>query len=246
MAQIHMTLQGKGGVGKSFISSLLAQHFLARGIVPHCYDTDPVNSTFGGYAAFGTRVVRLGEHDGEVNARFFDPLIEELIQLPDDAVAVIDNGAATFLPLVSYMTEAGIIELLQDAGHTVYLHTVLTGGQALNDTAEGFLKLASALPDGNLVVWQNEYFGRVIIESAKGPLTFQQSPAFARNKDRIAAVITLPEVRKETVGEDIKKMMQARLAFSEAIASPQFGVVERTRLRRTWDILNASIAAAAF
>ncbi|MBB4268183.1 CO dehydrogenase nickel-insertion accessory protein CooC1, partial [Roseospira visakhapatnamensis] len=45
MAAIHMTLQGKGGVGKSFIASLLAQHFLARGQAPICLDTDPVNQT---------------------------------------------------------------------------------------------------------------------------------------------------------------------------------------------------------
>lgn len=246
MAQIHMTLQGKGGVGKSFISALLAQHFLSRGITPHCFDTDPVNQTFGGYAAFKASITRLGDHDGEVNPRFFDKLIEELVQLPDDAVAVIDNGAATFLPLVAYMTEAGIIDLLEGAGHSVYLHTVITGGQALNDTSEGFLKLASSLPDGQLVVWLNEYFGRIEFPTSKGILRFDQTPFYVRVKDRIHALITLPEVRKETVGEDVKKMAVARLTFAEAITSERFGVVERTRLKRTWEALNANITTANF
>lgn len=246
MAQIHFTLQGKGGVGKSFISALLAQHYQSRGIPPHCFDTDPVNQTFGGYAAFNTRVVRLGEHEGEVNPRFFDALIGELISLPEDAVSIIDNGAATFLPLVAYMTEADIIDMLEEAGHTVYLHTVLTGGQALNDTAQGLVKLAKAIPTGALAVWLNEYFGQILIDSDKGPLTFEQSPFFARHKTRIAALIPLPAVPPQTTGEDIKRMASARLTFAEAIASPDFGIVERSRLKKVWGQINARISAANF
>lgn len=49
MAKIHMVLQGKGGVGKSFIASTLAQHKLAKGKKLLCIDTDPVNATFNGF-----------------------------------------------------------------------------------------------------------------------------------------------------------------------------------------------------
>ena len=40
---IHLSLQGKGVVGKSFIASILAQYFLNRGHQVQCIDTDPVN-----------------------------------------------------------------------------------------------------------------------------------------------------------------------------------------------------------
>ena len=52
--KVHFILQGKGGVGKSFVAALLAQHYQAngRGAVV-CVDTDPVNATFSGYGAFG-------------------------------------------------------------------------------------------------------------------------------------------------------------------------------------------------
>ncbi|WP_019646543.1 P-loop NTPase family protein [Novispirillum itersonii] len=246
MAQIHFTLQGKGGVGKSFISALLAQHFLSRGITPHCFDTDPVNQTFGGYAAFSTHVVRLGEKEGEINPRNFDVLMQALLVLPDDAVAVVDNGAATFMPLIAYMIEADIIEVLEDAGHTVFLHTVLTGGQALHDTAQGLVNLAKAIPNGAIVVWLNEYFGQILIESDKGSLTFEQSPFFARFKARIAAIIQLPAVPPQTTGEDIKRMTSARLTFAEASTSEAFGIVERSRLRKVWGQINGRISAANF
>ena len=47
--KIHMVLQGKGGVGKSFIAALMAQFLQDRGRDPVCIDTDPVNATFAGY-----------------------------------------------------------------------------------------------------------------------------------------------------------------------------------------------------
>ena len=53
MAKIHMILQGKGGVGKSFIAALLAQYKASKGQPSLCIDTDPVNATFHGYQALG-------------------------------------------------------------------------------------------------------------------------------------------------------------------------------------------------
>ena len=46
MAKINMVLQGKGGVGKSFVASTLAQYMKNKGEEPLCIDTDPVNTTF--------------------------------------------------------------------------------------------------------------------------------------------------------------------------------------------------------
>jgi nitrogenase subunit NifH len=40
---IHLSLQGKGGVGKSLTVSILAQYLISRGIVVRCIDRDPVN-----------------------------------------------------------------------------------------------------------------------------------------------------------------------------------------------------------
>ncbi|WP_458448767.1 nucleotide-binding protein, partial [Campylobacter coli] len=45
MAKIHFVLNGKGGIGKSFISSLLCQYFLDKGESIVAIDTDPNNTT---------------------------------------------------------------------------------------------------------------------------------------------------------------------------------------------------------
>ena len=65
---IHLTLQGKGGVGKSLVASLLAQYFRHRGAPIHCLDTDPVNQTFSQYTELGAKHLEL-MHDGKIDSR---------------------------------------------------------------------------------------------------------------------------------------------------------------------------------
>lgn len=41
MAKVHLTLQGKGGVGKSMMAAILAQYKKNKGSNVLCIDTDP-------------------------------------------------------------------------------------------------------------------------------------------------------------------------------------------------------------
>ena len=43
---IHLTLQGKGGVGKSLVASILAQYFRHHGREIHCMSTQSRNVLF--------------------------------------------------------------------------------------------------------------------------------------------------------------------------------------------------------
>ena len=83
MAKIHMVLQGKGGVGKSFIAALIAQYKISKGQRPLCIDTDPVNSTFAGYNAIAVRQLQIMDGD-EINSRNFDTLVELIAESRDD------------------------------------------------------------------------------------------------------------------------------------------------------------------
>jgi CO dehydrogenase nickel-insertion accessory protein CooC1 len=65
---IHMSLQGKGGVGKSLASSVLAQYFMARGRAVRCIDADPVNKTLFQYRALEAKPLQL-LHDGAIDSR---------------------------------------------------------------------------------------------------------------------------------------------------------------------------------
>lgn len=244
MATVHLTLQGKGGVGKSYVCSLLAQYFMGRGAALQCYDTDPVNQTFAGYKAFPAEIVRLGERPDEINARYFDRLIEQIMTAPDEAVIVVDNGASTFLPLLGYAVESQALEMMTDAGLDVRIHTVVTGGQALNDTMQGLHQLVSTIADIPLVVWVNEFFGRVERTTDKGVQRFEDTAIYNKNIDRIAALVRLPEVRRETFGKDIEEMMRARLTFDEAGRHEAFSLMARQRLSMTWRKIHAAMELA--
>ena len=59
MRQIHLILQGKGGVGKSLSASILCQYLLAQGKELLAIDTDPVNQTLTGYKALPVQKLEL-------------------------------------------------------------------------------------------------------------------------------------------------------------------------------------------
>lgn len=240
MALVNMTLQGKGGVGKSLVATLLAQHYRARGIEPICFDTDPVNQTFGGFEALQVQGLDLGGKAGEIDQRAFDYLMEIIAAAPEDAVFVIDNGAATFLPLMSYMAENDVVPFLREHGHEVRCHTILTGGQALDDTVMGLEGLFAAFPDVPVIIWLNEYFGRV----ERDGKSFQETRLYRDNKARVHALVTMGAVRKETFGVDIATMLKAHLTFEQAVEDPSFNIMARQRLKTMWRAFSAEMDKA--
>ena len=48
---VHLSLQGKGGVGKSLVASILSQYFVSKDRAVHAVDADPVNQTLAQYEA---------------------------------------------------------------------------------------------------------------------------------------------------------------------------------------------------
>jgi hypothetical protein len=105
-ATVHFVLQGKGGVGKSFVASILGQYFQVRGRDVRCFDTDPVNQTFAQYRELGVERLDLLA-DGSIDQRAFDGLVERL--LTEDECFVVDNGASTFIPMWNYILETGAV-----------------------------------------------------------------------------------------------------------------------------------------
>jgi cellulose biosynthesis protein BcsQ len=115
--KVHFILQAKGGVGKSFIAALLAQHYLSRDGEPAvCIDTDPANLTLAGYKRLGARPVDILEpgSTSRVNPRAFDALLNTIAQETSDFI--VDSGASSFLALTDYLLETRAIEALVEIG----------------------------------------------------------------------------------------------------------------------------------
>lgn len=220
-----MVLQGKGGVGKSFIAATLAQYKLSKGQKPLCIDTDPVNATFEGYKALGVKRLQIMDGD-EINPRNFDVLIDLIASSKDDVI--VDNGASSFVQLSHYLISNQVPALLTDMGHELVVHTVITGGQALLDTVNGFAQLANQFPENAIfVVWLNPYWGPIEHEG-KG---FEQLKAYTTNKARVSAIVKIPTLKAETYGRDLSDMLQERITFDQALAMESLTIMTRQRLK---------------
>lgn len=224
MKKVHFTLQGKGGVGKSFVSALVAQYLQDHGQSVKCIDTDPVNATLAGYQSLNANRVEL--MDGSIlNERKFDDMMEQL--LAEDTNFVVDNGSASFLPLTNYLLENDAIRMISESGKKVVIHTVVTGGQALVDTLRGFQSLASQLPPGaELIVWLNEFFGDIESDGK----AFEDMKVYQQFKDRVSGLVRIHRQTSTTFGKDVQLMLDRKLTFAEVAEDPEFGLMAKQRL----------------
>ena len=238
MSNVHIVLQGKGGVGKSLAASMLAQYLTKRGESPLCIDTDPINATLAGFQSLNVSKVELLEN-GDINPRKFDAMMEMIAGSKESVV--IDSGASSYSALSSYMFDNGAPDVIADLGHKLVLHTIIVGGQSLIDTLQGFASVAEAFPDpAAIVVWLNPYHGPVEAEGK----SFEQLKAYRELKDRVAAIVTLPDLRKETFGADVRDMLAARKTFEETLADGDIALMQRHRRGRVRDAVFAELDKA--
>lgn len=223
---IHFVLQGKGGIGKSFVAALLAQYFRDQGTDLIAFDTDQENTTFAHYAALAVRHVPVMTESRTIDAKRFDKLIEQI--LTEDGTFVVDNGANTFSPLLAYMVENRVPEFLEESGKRVYIHTIVGGGDTLLDTANGFNSIAEGITDTPIVIWLNEHFGPTRTQAGDD---FADTAVYHDHANRVHGVIKLHARNPQTFGDDIKRMNVARLTVDEVMQSPDFTIMEKQRIR---------------
>lgn len=225
MNRVHLTLQGKGGVGKSLVTALIAQWHEDKGRPTVNIDTDPVNATLRGYKALNVHRIELMDENDKLNERNFDQLIEKV--LSEESDFIVDNGASSFLPLSSYMVENQVPQLITGSGKELVIHTVITGGQALTDTLTGFKRLCEQMPpEARIIVWLNEYFGSI----ASDGKSFEEMKVYQANKERVSGMVRIAKQTGDTFGKDFETMLDNKMTFKEAAESPTFGLMAKQRL----------------
>jgi hypothetical protein len=221
---VHLILQGKGGVGKSFVAAILAQYFREKQKPVHCFDTDPVNATLAQYGELSAEHLNVLRR-GAINEKEFDSLVEKICRT--DGLFVVDTGATTFVPLWNYILENEILRFLEEHGRQVYVHSVVTGGQAMTDTLNGFSEVAKTTGEKNIIVWLNEYFGEVAGNDGK---PFEDLKVAQQHAEKLVGSVTMRERNSNTFGDDVKQMLERRLTFDAAIRSEEFSLVSKQRL----------------
>jgi hypothetical protein len=222
---VQVVLQAKGGVGKSYVAAALAQYYSTRQWKVRCFDTDPGNATFAQYKALAVEHIGDLIQGGVINQKRFDPLIEKLLN--GEGAAIVDTGASTFLPFWNYVLENEILPLLESQGRRVYLHCVVTGGQAMTDTLNGLARLAQTTSQKAIIVWLNEFFGEV----REGNRSFEEFKLAQDLAPKLVGCVLIRKRNPDTFEDDVQQMLRGRLTFDEAIAAEDFLLVSKQRLQ---------------
>src|SRR5271165_3612596 len=206
MSTVHLILQGKGGVGKSFAAFLLAQYLPDKSVLVRCFDADPINNTLASFPALNAVKVDLIENSDKgrrIDPRRFDDLVEQITGQPAEAHVIVDTGSSAFVPLLHYVLSNEV--------------------QAIHGAAQ----LVKQLDAARFVIWLNPFWGPV----ADNGRTFEQMNLYEAIKKRIETIVSLPAFTDELFPQDIASMLKSRLTFKEAIESPDYSLMSRHRLK---------------
>jgi len=224
MKHVHITLQGKGGIGKSYVTSLVAQNLIDRGEEVICIDTDPINATLSSFKAFKAQRIDLLQ-DNRIKEGLFDDMMEQILNT--ESHFVIDSGAASFIPLSNYLVQHDALGMIAEHGKQPVIHSVIAGGFALNNTLSDFAQMAEQMPEtAQIIVWLNEHFGKIEFDGK----TFEQSKAYQKHKERVTGILRLPRQNEDTFGQTIEQLIAERLTFTEALQSDVFRIMSKQRI----------------
>jgi hypothetical protein len=103
---------------------------------------------------------------------------------------------------------------------------VIAGGSALVETLTGFADLVEQMPKQvHIVVWLNEHFGKVESEGK----SFDEMSIYAKNRDRVKGIVRL-EKQSQTFSSAMEKMLTRKMTFAEINLSPDFDLMQKSRL----------------
>lgn len=225
---IHFILQGKGGVGKSFISVVFAQFLRDTGKKIACLDTDPNNASFLAYKNLPVKHIDILNDDKEIERDKFDELIEFIDSCSDVTDLVIDSGASCYIAFMNYLLQNEVFAMLKDMGHNVVIHTVVVGGQSCLDTLSALDILCNNLASEDLetYVWLNPFQGDIVVNGKH----FSEMKAYQQHQDQINGYIELPPFRQE-FEKDLRELTTAHLTFAEGIASDKYRLMQKQRFK---------------
>lgn len=237
---LHVVIQPKGGVGKSFIAALLAEFLRSKSRLGLCIDLDVSNVTFGEYEEFKVRRIDLVENK-KVDQRKFDVFISNVLAAKNDVV--VDTGANTYHPLTAYLHEEGFVPALIGEGLNVVLHVPVTS--AVAETLEGLEDVARVFPpmEGvSIVVWANRTFGP--IELAGQRIENMKAYEDLVAADRIDAEVILDKLEESTGETAVRTAIRLRKSLHACAEDTTLPMVQRWRYKRIAGELFAAMEKA--
>ncbi len=145
MGRIHFIGGEKGGVGKSLVARLLAQHMIDRGLPFAAFDTDRSHASLLRYYSDFATLIEVDEVEG------LDRLVEEASATADQRV-LVDLAAQTTPALSRWIEDSGLFELADEIDVSMVWWHVMDAGRdsvdllgQLLDRFEGRMELVLVL-----------------------------------------------------------------------------------------------------
>ncbi len=203
MNQVHVALQGKGGIGKSLVCRFLGEYLDAV-----CIDADPENRTLSECHSLNVREHDLLDRRNSIDQFAIDALMETVIDETGDIV--LDIGASSFVEVNAYFAENDLERVFKNAGKELWVHLLVVGGPSQGACLRAVTDRIKASRDtADVCVWENEYFGPIEVQGE----TLAKSGILASAGFHH---IILPQRGRLFVGA-LETMIRNGLTFAEAI-----------------------------
>lgn len=215
-SQIHLIGGEKGGVGKSFLSRVLAQYFIDRETPFLAFDTDRSHGALLRFYAEHAQPALVDHYEA------LDAIVERAIEEPGRRV-LVDLAAQTHEPLVKWMDESGVLDLADVSGVALHYWHVMDAGKDSVDLLQRLLdrfgqRLRYILVKNQL---RGEDFGLL-----------ERSGEEARALGLGARVVTLKRLHEGVVHKiDARNASFRSARLGQGEDNPNLGLMERQRLK---------------
>lgn len=215
---IHIFIQAKGGVGKSFLAVMLTQ-YLRENLDVAAYDVDPSNQSLVAYSSLYASKFDLLGGERTIEPGSFDEL-NALISMSDKDM-IIDTGSSTYPQLFTYLTEDRADEIFYMQNCNLILHVPIADDAMRADCLVGLGQMCDKIKNAAFVVWINGITGPVFNPKDEMDLhSFEETEVFKQYRSRIKAIINVPRFAPDTLGKVLSCMTAHSLTFADFASLP--------------------------
>ena len=235
MSKAHVFFQFKGGVGKSTLAAMFAEHKMERGVDIVALDADPMNQSLAAYEGLNVQIVNLLE-DKTVSKHKVDDLMDSMFEIAEeraDVEFIIDVGASSYPVISKYFEVNAVFDVLEEEGITPIVHCPMVGSDMYYDTAAGLASVIKRFPQTKIVLWLNSFFGEVCDVSR---VPFEGTVLYEQCKKNIMGVVHIPQIDKEDIGIKTSN----RLLFSDC-SDEHFKRMALRRINAHWNKITTDI-----
>ncbi|WP_138514978.1 mobilization protein [Rhodoferax bucti] len=221
MPSINFIGGEKGGVGKSVVARLLAQHFIDKGRAFTGFDTDRSHTSFTRFYADYAAPVVVDSYEG------LDLIAAQFEDMPAHGVQphiIVDLAAQTAAPLARWVKDSDLVSLMASMGITVNFWHVADAGKDSVDLLDRLVTTFGAGP--NYIVVKNQGRGS----------DFSQLENSAALKKAVALgghVISLPQLHEASMRKIDRQNASFWAAIHRKEGDDALGMLERQRVK-TW------------